>query len=329
MEHLTIQEISSPPEFTFPQSDVRLRITYKGAPAYAHVCSHAMILASDVWKVFLFPPWSNQATAEPVQDLDFTEDNAEALLVLLCVVHLRFGDIMYDSPPKQVLIDLAFLCDQYFCHHLIRPWAGNWIDRQFGFDIAENSASKPDYFEKGVYWLFNENRVYNLPEFHRDWPLPKGLMRTIMIARNEAIDALLAVIHEYQADLDEREAICSKHHQKCKRFSKSGLYHQKTAADSISVAQITRTKFNVARQYHGEVIRDRELRLHDEVKEKINTIRNDHWKTPWETVKPLARPDVRKGDNRLRIENITGEWRKGDPSNAKHFTGATARYRTT
>jgi hypothetical protein len=162
-----------------------------------------MILASDVWKVFLFPPWSNQATAEPVQDLDFTEDNAEALLVLLCVVHLRFEDIMYDSPPKQVLIDLAFLCDQYFCHHLIRPWAGNWIDRQFGFEFAENSgwfggrsaadwlpiimlayvfrpASKPDYFEKGVHWLFNENRIYNLPEFHRDWPLQKGLMSTYL-----------------------------------------------------------------------------------------------------------------------------------------------------
>ncbi|TAQ89284.1 hypothetical protein B7494_g2369 [Chlorociboria aeruginascens] len=101
MEPLTVQQISSPPEFTFPQSDVRLGITYKGAPAYAHVCSHSMILASDVWNVFLFPPWSNQATAEPVQDLDFTEDNAEALLVLLCVVHLRFEDIMYDGPPKQ------------------------------------------------------------------------------------------------------------------------------------------------------------------------------------------------------------------------------------
>jgi len=203
MEPLTIQEISSPPEFTFPRSDVRLRITYKGAPAYAHVCSHAMILASDVWKVFLFPPWSSQATAGPVQDLDFTEDNAEALLVLLCVVHLRFEDIMYDSPPRQVLIDLAFLCNQYFCHHLIRPWAGNWIDRQFGFDIAKNSgwfggrsaadwlpiimlayvfrpASKPDYFEKGVHCLFDENRIYNLPEFHRDWPLQKGLMSTYL-----------------------------------------------------------------------------------------------------------------------------------------------------
>ncbi len=203
MEPLTIEEISSPPEFTFPQSDVRLRITYKGAPAYAHVCSHAMILASDVWKAFLFPPWSNQAAAEPVQDLDFTEDSAEALLVLLCVVHLRFDDIMYNSPPKQVLIDLAILCEQYLCHHLIRPWAANWINRQLRFDIADNSrwfggrspadwfpiimpayvfrpTSKPDYFEMGVHWLFHENCIYNLPGFHRDWPLPKGLMSTYL-----------------------------------------------------------------------------------------------------------------------------------------------------
>jgi hypothetical protein len=253
MESLTIQEISSPPEFTFPQSDVRLRITYKDTPAYAHVCSHAMMLASDVWKVFLFPPWLNQATAEPVQDLDFTEDNAETLLVLLCVVHLRFEDIMYDSPPKQVLIDLAILCDQYFCHDLIRPWVRNWIDRQFRFDTAENSgwysgisaadwrsiimlayvfrsASKPDYFEKGLHWLFNKNCIYNLPEFHRNWPLQKGLISTylpifltyrqlsisgtISIACNNAIHALLTAIREYQIDLDKREAICSKHHKK-------------------------------------------------------------------------------------------------------------------
>jgi hypothetical protein len=144
-----------------------------------------------------------------------------------------------------------------------------------------------------------------------------------MIARNEAIDALLAVIHEYQADLDKREAICSKH-QKAFHLDyknalvRSGLYHGKTAADSISVGQITRIKFNVARQYKGEVICDRELQLQDDLKEKINTIRNDYWKTLWETVKPLARPDLRKEDDRLRIENITGEWRKGGQRNAKH-----------
>jgi len=148
-----------------------------------------------------------------------------------------------------------------------------------------------------------------------------------MIARNEAIDALLAVIYEYRADLNKRAAICSKHHQKCKKkfhqdyenaLTRSGLYHRKTAANSISVGQITRIKFNVARQYNGEVICDRELQLQDDLKEKINTIRNDHWNTLWETVKPQARPDFREGDDRPRIENITGEWRKGDSGTAKH-----------
>jgi hypothetical protein len=131
-----------------------------------------------------------------------------------------------------------------------------------------------------------------------------------MIARNETIDALLAVIHEYQADLDKREAICPKHHQKCKKaFYLDGLYHEKTATDSISVGQITRIKFNVARQYSSEVICDRELQLQDDLKKKINTIWNDHWKTLWETVKPRARPDFRKEDDGPRIANITGEWR--------------------
>ena len=160
-----------------------------------------MVLASEVWKCFLFPPWSNQATAEPVQDLDFTAEDPEAPFVLLCVVHLGFEDIMYDSPPKQVLLDLAFLCDQYLCHHLIRPWAANWIHRQHEFDLANPSdgpgersvsdwrpiimlayvfrpALKPDYFEMGVHWLFNDSLIYNLPDFNRAWPLPDNLMST-------------------------------------------------------------------------------------------------------------------------------------------------------
>lgn len=136
--------IPSPPKFTFTPSDTRLKITYKNAPAYAHVSSHAMALASPVWENFLFPPWAREADGEidlatgltklslhPVEELDFTEDNPEALLVLLCIAHLRFEDCLDDKPPRQVLIDLAILSDMHLCQHLVKPWAENWIFQEF------------------------------------------------------------------------------------------------------------------------------------------------------------------------------------------------------
>jgi hypothetical protein len=113
MASTTPQPILSPPEFIFMPSDVRLKITYKDAPAYSHVSSRVMAQASPVWKNFLFPPWFNDETTsintidddqistdltkprlKPVHELDFTEDCTEALLVLLCVAHSKFEDVI-------------------------------------------------------------------------------------------------------------------------------------------------------------------------------------------------------------------------------------------
>lgn len=133
--------IPSPPEFTFNPSDTRIKITYKGAPTYAHVPSGAMAQASTVWKNFLLLPWSSNETTsinsndddqistelsklhlKPVQELDFTDDYAGALLVLLCIAHLKFDDVLNNhQPPRKVLIGLALLCDKCLCQDLFLP----------------------------------------------------------------------------------------------------------------------------------------------------------------------------------------------------------------
>jgi len=58
-----------------------------------------------------------------------------------------------------------------------------------------------------------------------------------MIARNETIDALLAVIHEYQADLDQPGAICSKHQ---KRFIWITRMHSVGAVLTTARLRLTR-----------------------------------------------------------------------------------------
>jgi hypothetical protein len=141
--------------FTFDPSDVRLKVKYKGESITAHVSSSAMSFASPVWKKFVFQPWKpvaakNRATDSdstpdakkckiadqddrdktksglPVEELDFTGDNGEALLILLRIAHLRFQDNP-STLPYQTLLQIAVLCDQYQCINLVRPLLPQWL----------------------------------------------------------------------------------------------------------------------------------------------------------------------------------------------------------
>ena len=62
----------------------------------------------------------------PVEEVDFSDDNGEALLILLRIAHLRF----HDTPTTlayQTLLQVAVLCDQYQCINLVRPWLPQWL----------------------------------------------------------------------------------------------------------------------------------------------------------------------------------------------------------
>lgn len=160
-----------------------------------------MAQASPVWKKFLFPPRSN--SLEPVQELDFSGDDDEALIVLLSIAHLKFQEILYARPPVRILVDLAVLCDAYLCHDLVAPWVEKWITREWAveddywFDARHNWTRKPDdlkammllawvfrpesghdLFFKGVEWIYKDNANENLTKFPKNWPMPKDLMST-------------------------------------------------------------------------------------------------------------------------------------------------------
>lgn len=58
----------------------------------------------------------------PIEELDFTDDNVETLLVLLCIAHLNFKDMLIDLlPSKDLLIQLATICDKYLFQQLLKP----------------------------------------------------------------------------------------------------------------------------------------------------------------------------------------------------------------
>lgn len=123
-----------------------------------------MALASPVWEKFLFPPWlgsgetksleGRDVQSPPVQQLDFAEDDGEALLILLRIVHLQFKEIPA-TLPYDLLLDLATLVDKYLCIGIIRPWLATWL-------ANEETEWKAPGHECWLFiaWVFGRNEVF-------------------------------------------------------------------------------------------------------------------------------------------------------------------------
>jgi hypothetical protein len=130
--------------FIFADGATRILMAYKNNRIAGKVSTHAMALASPVRKKFVSLPFRQQAsndrgvanrlekpsttksegsesTTEPADELDFTENLAEALLILLNITHLRFTGIT-STPPLNILSKVTILCDEYNCVHLVQPW---------------------------------------------------------------------------------------------------------------------------------------------------------------------------------------------------------------
>lgn len=58
--------------------------------------------------------------------LDFTDDNGDALLILLQITHLRFGAIK-SSYDYSLIFHVAVLCEKYSCLNLVKPWLNRWL----------------------------------------------------------------------------------------------------------------------------------------------------------------------------------------------------------
>lgn len=68
--------------------------------------------------------------AKPItKQIDCSEDDGEALLTLLRIAHLGFGNFL-DTISLDSLWNLAILCELYDCHRLVSPWSGAWIEKQ-------------------------------------------------------------------------------------------------------------------------------------------------------------------------------------------------------
>ncbi|KAG4429767.1 hypothetical protein IFR05_014745 [Cadophora sp. M221] len=93
---LTSGPVSANP-FIFPTGDVKTLVTCKGVKIEGLVSSQSLCQASHAWKNLIYPLWdiSGQGnvvggTGIGLKDIDCSEDDGEALLVLMGIVYLKF-----------------------------------------------------------------------------------------------------------------------------------------------------------------------------------------------------------------------------------------------
>lgn len=179
------------------EGGTRIIVTHKNSRVVGMVSPHAMALASPVWKKFIFPPFrqmppnsdtavvletvgstessepvitekisavklkASSPSGEPTEEIDFAEDPAEALLILLNITHFRFTVVPL-TLPLDTLSDIAILCDQYDCVHLINPWLSQWLaDESMGWRPAPSVFGGFSSREKWLFiaWVFGREQV--------------------------------------------------------------------------------------------------------------------------------------------------------------------------
>jgi hypothetical protein len=149
--------------FIFDTGNVRILVTYSNEQLVGKVSSDALFLASPVWKKFLFPPWVIQDTSVVaseivaevgMKEIDCSEDDGEALLVLLNIAHLNFAAVP-TKLPYNTLFHLVLLVDQYQCIKLMQPWLKEWM-------IDEGRESRLHGQEGWLFiaWVFGREDVF-------------------------------------------------------------------------------------------------------------------------------------------------------------------------
>jgi len=144
--------------FDFGEGDIDVALNYECELVKFRASSHALCFASPVWKKFIYPPFpkitdEGNGNSSNTQ-IDFTEDNGKALLILLNIAHLQFNKVPSEL-PFETLLQVAVLCDQYDCVSLVGPWLKQCI-------IDELRVSRRPGQEAWLFiaWAFGRNKVF-------------------------------------------------------------------------------------------------------------------------------------------------------------------------
>jgi hypothetical protein len=142
--------------FNFGDGDILAAATWQNERIVFKVSSTVLANASPVRKKFIFPPFPKMPHAENESDvqLDFTEDDPDALLLLFRIAYLRFTKIPL-TLDLDILLQVAVLCDQYDCVGLVYPWVEGWMAK-------EDETGGDDYSSNWLFiaWVFGREGAF-------------------------------------------------------------------------------------------------------------------------------------------------------------------------
>lgn len=108
-----------------PTGDLTVLVDIDHEKTRLIVSSQALCLASPVWRAMLNPESGFQEATSADRTISFPDDDAQTLLLLLRICHLRFSEVPQTLDLNQ-FFETAILCDKYDMVSLIRPWLSKW-----------------------------------------------------------------------------------------------------------------------------------------------------------------------------------------------------------
>tara|TARA_R110002060_G_scaffold3113_3_gene4903 strand:+ start:1182 stop:1589 length:408 start_codon:yes stop_codon:yes gene_type:complete len=114
-----------------------------------------------------------------VTEIDFSEDDGAALLIILRIVHLQLNEI----PSKVDLLtfyNIAVLCEQYDCLQIISPWVKKWSRELKNAD--DTGVEFPQARRLYIYWVTG-----NVPAFRK---LSTSLVKSSEVTTREGVSSL-------------------------------------------------------------------------------------------------------------------------------------------
>ena len=122
------------------------------------VSSSAMCLASPVWRAMLDP--KSQFKEAERQEVEFPDDDLDALLIILRVAHLKFRDLP-DSLSFKGLVNLAVVSDKYDTVGVVRRWLPQWLGPWY------KESCSPGYEEwLSIVWTTGDNATFRTTTKH-------------------------------------------------------------------------------------------------------------------------------------------------------------------
>jgi hypothetical protein len=95
------------------------------------------------------------------REIDCSEDDVDALLILLNIAHLRFGKVPTRQIKAKVFHNLAVLCGQYDCVQLVKPWLALWLRGMPGLaDRFFRPGSIEDARIVFIFWVFGMDEQF-------------------------------------------------------------------------------------------------------------------------------------------------------------------------